>query len=119
MLSTLARAEKKPTGYDTEVARATAVKEEANKVLQLVDSLYSPHKESQQFEVIVNRMSEVLEREIEGLYREFVQENIETMVTQSVKTCPTLLTESVSYHVVLADHSLSLSLSLSFLSLYS
>ena len=97
MLSALARAEKKPTGYDTEVARVTAVKEEANKVLQLVDSLYSPHKESQQFEVIVNRMSEVLEREIEGLYREFVQENIETMVTQSVKTCPTLLTESVSF----------------------
>ena len=98
MLSNLSRAEKKPTNYDTEVDRAKAVKEEANKVLQLVDSLYSPQKESQQFEIIVKRMSEVLEREVEGLYREFVQENIETMVTQSVKSCPLLLTESVRPH---------------------
>ena len=72
------------------------MKEEANKVVQLVDSLYSPHQESKHYAAITERIEHLLEREVETLYQEYVQENMERMVTQSVKACPTFLDDSVS-----------------------
>ena len=96
MLTKLSKYTKKPSNYEQEVSKATNIKEEANKVLQLVDSLYSPEEESQQYGAIINRVQSVLEREVEELYRVFVQENIERMVTQSVKTCPSFLDETVN-----------------------
>lgn len=82
-------------GIKEEKSKTTGIKEEANKVLQLVDGLYSPHQESQQYEAITKRMQTIIEREVEQLYSEFVQENIESMVTQGVKTCPLFLDDQV------------------------
>lgn len=96
MLTDISKLTKKPTGYEEEVARATSIKEQANEVLHLVDSLYSPDQESRQYEAIANRMQTVLEEEMERMYREFVRENIESMVSQSIKTCSLFLTENVS-----------------------
>ena len=96
-MANLSKSDKKPPGYDEESSQANGIKEEANKVLQLVDSLYSPHQESKQYEAIVQRIQSVMEKEVEQLYHEFVQENIEKMVTQSVKACPLFLDERVSY----------------------
>ena len=96
MLTKISKTDKKEEGTDEEVSRATSVKEEANKVVQLVDSLYSPRQESQQYEAINHRIQDVIEREVEQLYAEYVQENIEKMVTQSVKACPSFLDDTVS-----------------------
>ena len=78
-----------------EKSKAVTIKEEANRVVQLVDSLYSPHQESQQYEAISKRIQSVIEREVEQLYAEFVQENMERMVTQGVKACPSFLDDTV------------------------
>jgi hypothetical protein len=94
MLTKLSKHSKKPPGYDKEVSRANGIKEEANKVLHLVDSLYSPQVQSQQCEAIVSRIQGVLDGEVDQAYKEFVQENIEKMVTQSVKACPTFLDDT-------------------------
>lgn len=78
-----------------DLARAREVKEEANKVVKLADGLYSPIQESQQYEAVAKRMEVVMEREVDQLFQEMVQENLERMVTRSVKACPSFLDDEV------------------------
>ena len=78
-----------------DLVRAREVKAEANKVVKLADGLYSPIQESQQYEAVSKRMEEVMEREVDQLFHELVQENLERMVTQSVKACPSFLDDKV------------------------
>ena len=96
MLTKIERRNVHDEGVEEEKSRTTGIKEEANKVVQLVDSLYSPHQESQQYEAIYKRIQTIIEREVEQLYSEFVQENMERMVTQGVKACPSFLDDAVS-----------------------
>ncbi len=63
---------------------------------QLTDSLYSPRAESEQYHAINDKVDSLLDSFMNQLFREHVQENSERMVTQSVKACPTIVTEEVS-----------------------
>ena len=96
MLTKIERRQIQEDGVEQEKSKAMSVKEEANKVVQLVDSLYSPHQESLQYEAISKRIQTVIEKEVEHLYNEFVQDNMERMVTQGVKACPSFLDDAVS-----------------------
>lgn len=60
-----------------------------------MDSLYTPRQESQQCEAITSRIQGLLDREVEQLHEEFVQENMENMVTVSVRACPSFFDEEV------------------------
>ena len=95
MLIKMDRRNIKEEGVEQEKSKALSVKEEANKVVHLVDSLYSPHQESLQYEAINKRIQTVIEKEVEQLYNEFVQDNMERMVTQGVKACPSFLDDAV------------------------
>ena len=57
--------------------------------------MYSPRQEAQQCEAITNRVQTLLDHEVEKLHREFVQENMESMVALSVKTCPSFFDDEV------------------------
>ena len=96
MLTKMERRNVDDEGINEEKSKAASIKEEANKVVHLVDSLYSPHQESLQYEAITKRIQTVIEKEVEQLYNEFVQENMERMVTQGVKACPSFLDDTVS-----------------------
>ena len=95
MLIKIDRRNIKEEGVEQEKSKALSVKEEANKVVHLVDSLYSPHQESLQYEAINKRIQTIIEKEVEQLYNEFVQDNMERMVTQGVKACPSFLDDAV------------------------
>ena len=88
-----------------DLARSREVKAEANKVVKLADSLYSPIQESQQYEAIAKRMEVVMEREVDQLFQEMVQENLERMVTRSVKACPSFLDDGVCVSLNIHLHS--------------
>ena len=108
MLIKIDRRNIKEEGVEQEKSKALSVKEEANKVVHLVDSLYSPHQESLQYEAINKRIQTIIEKEVEQLYNEFVQDNMERMVTQGVKACPSFLDDAVrntcTLHVIYSVH---------------
>ena len=88
-----------------DLARAREVKAEANKVVKLADGLYSPIQESQQYEAIAKRMEVVMQREVDQLFQEMVQESLERMVTRSVKACPSFLDDGVCVSLNILFHS--------------
>ncbi|CAI8056021.1 F-actin-uncapping protein LRRC16A [Geodia barretti] len=75
------------------VAEATLIREEANKVVQLTDGLYAPNVEQEQLESVRAQVAELVGELMGALHHEHVQGNSERMVSQSVKACPSLLTD--------------------------
>jgi hypothetical protein len=61
--------------------------------LQLTDGLYAPNVEQEQLESVRTQVAELVGELMGALHHEHVQGNSEHMVSQSVKACPSLLTD--------------------------
>eukprot|EP00731_Ephydatia_muelleri_P026276 Em0018g376a len=75
----------------SDLALAQEVKDQANKVLQLVDGLYTPVHEDTQVKSISAHVASIVDKMMMPIFEEHIKESSEKMVSHTVRSCSTLL----------------------------